>query len=211
MTGREPKNVAERQSIDIVHATVLQEFIQYRNEIIERLRFQKQLERLSLFVVAALIGGLQFLVSADAELTLLLGSLLLFGIATSFFGEDINIVFAASYIEKRIKPNLLSLLRDYPSVKHQILGWEDYRHERFLPTAVSTVMTINRNISAFLPGLLAFFGFIYSKGLGNNFEFGTLLWTNLEILLMVANLVAFLFLTYLAIKVPAMYRFVSRD
>jgi len=185
----------------------LAEYDRLRGEIVERLRIQKEVERSQVLLIAALVAAASLIWDKQVYIVLLFGSALFLIVGTAFFEQDINIAILASYLHRQLRPSIVAeLAGEEKQNEVLVLNWERFRHDEFLRTAISSVLTINRTLLTYLPGFATFGTYFYLK-------YGTSLiprpWNEIEVMLTIVNFALALFLIILGVKVPRMYHEVA--
>lgn len=180
---------------------LLAEHERLRAEIVERLRIQKEVERSQVLLIGILAAASTLVWNNNAHLVLLVASALFFIMGAAFFEQDVNITVLASYIHKRIRPAIVSSLQSDED-SDALLGWEQFRKDQFLPSAVAAVLTTNRTLATYLPGFATLIVYVYVKYrtplIGQT-------WNEAELVLMALNVLLAYFLVSLGLKVPRLY------
>ena len=132
---------------------------------------------------------------------MLVASALFFIIGAAFFEQDVNITVLASYLHRRLRPAILAELAEGPH-NNALMGWEEFRHQFFLPSTVASMLTYNRTLLTYLPGLATIVLYLYLKYatsiLGKD-------WNSAEVALLILNVVLAAFLVKLGSQVPRLY------
>ena len=184
----------------------LTEYDRLRAELLERLRIQKEVERSQVLLIGAFVAAGGLILDRHLYVSLLFGSALLFVVASAFFEQEINIALLAGYLHRYLRDRIIEELPADAHENENVLNWERFRHDEFLRTAVSSVLTINRTLLTYLPGFGTLGTYVYLK-------YATTLipryWNTVELMLMMLNVALAVFLITLGLKVPRLYQQVA--
>ena len=183
---------------------LIKEYEKLRDEIVNRLRIQKDIERSQILLIGIFVAAAGWIWDKEIYSLLLIASAVFFIIGTAFFEQDINIALLAGYLHRVLRPNILRFLAT-PQERQPvgIMEWEHFRHQEFLRTALSTILTINRTLLTYIPGFVTFATYIFLKYYK---EVLPRTWDEIEIVLLFVNVVLAIFLVRVGTRVPQLYR-----
>jgi hypothetical protein len=206
MTDEKKVAVDVDKAIDRTLGVLLAEYKQANEEIAARLKMQKQVERLVLVIVGALIAGAAFILEYRLFVILPLTSIVFCILTISFFEQDINITVLASYCHNVLRKKLQAAMRSEGD-SHELLEWESFRKEAFLKASVSKYLTINRTSLLYIPPALPLAAFLYLKFYSSHMA---PTWSVSEIAAMGGAFLGLLVIAYFAVEVPRLYNNIVR-
>ncbi len=187
----------------------LSEYEKLRSEILERLKIQKEVERSQVLLIGVFVAAASLIWDKQVYFVLLAASALFFVIGTSFFEQDINIALLATYLHKELRKLIHAEFKSEKEINdgnEGVFAWERFRHDEFLKTATSTVLTINRTLLTYLPGFATLGAYLYIK-------YGTALvpraWSEIELVLLFVNIILAVFLVLMGNTVPKLYKHIA--
>ena len=189
------------RSHDRTLSVLLAEYQRVNTEIFERLRMQKQVERIILIVVGLLVAGSAFVVQSNLFIILPLSTVIFCILTISFFEQDINITVLAGYSHKVLRKEICVNIND-KFAEYDLLNWELFRKNVFLNTPISKYLTLNRTSILYIPSVFPTILFIYMKYYTEYIEVE---WSNIEIASIFAAAIGMIAIIYFAIKVPRLY------
>ncbi len=186
---------------------MLTEFQLIRAEMMERLKMQKQVERLILILIGTLIAGAAFIVQHKIFIILPFSTVVFCILTISFFEQDINITVLAGYAHRVLRVEICNNVGGNDEYD-TLMSWEAFRKKAFLKSAISKYLTLNRTTLLYIPPILPVGMFLYLKYYTSYIAPE---WEKIEIASMLAVVAGLISIVYFAVKVPKLYNDIAKD